>query len=274
MWKGHEKASRLFYLIRSLFMDDTRFQLDRAPIIEAVLDIDCDLPPTLDWNALQESAHEALRSRYPKVRRQLVQNHVFTARDDAAPVLQSNEGLGAVQFLTEDERQLVQFRANGFSFNRLAPYTTLDDYLPEIESAWLKFRELAGPVMVRKIGFRMINRILLPMRDGRLNYGDYLETPPRLPMTGMKLGILGFLDQQMAVDEESGNLVNIVKTSQLPEDGKLPVILDIDAFHPCQIPPPEWCDLRPRIESLRNLKNRIFRHTLTPQCLNLFSHSD
>jgi hypothetical protein len=30
-------------------MNDTRFQLDRAPIIEAVLDIDCDLPSTLDW---------------------------------------------------------------------------------------------------------------------------------------------------------------------------------------------------------------------------------
>lgn len=254
-------------------MDDTRFQLDRAPIIEAVLDIDCDLPPALDWDALQASAHEALRSRYPQVRQQFVQNHILTAGGDAAPVLQFNEGLAAVQFLTEDERQLVQFRTNGFSFNRLAPYTTLDDYLPEIESAWLTFRDLVGPVMVRKIGFRMINRILLPLNEGRLNFSQYFETAPHLPVTGLKLAILGFLDQQTALDEDSGNLVNIVKTSQLPEGEMLPVILDIDAHYPWLIPPPEWEDLLPRIESLRNLKNRVFQHTLTPQCLNLFSHS-
>ena len=255
-------------------MENTRFQLDSAPIIEAVLDIDCDLPPTLDWSQLQASAHEVFRSRYPKVRQQFVQSHILTAGEDATPVLQFNEGLGAVQFLTEDEKQLVQFRVNGFSFNRLAPYTTLDDYLAEIDSAWLRFRELVEPVMVRKIGLRMINRILLPMQDGRLNYGDYLTNPPCLPSTGLKLGIVGFLDQQMAVDEDTGNQVNIVKTSQLPESDTLPVILDIDAYYHCQIPPPEWDSLLPRIISLRNLKNRIFRHTLTPQCLNLFSHSD
>ena len=255
-------------------MDPTHFQLDLAPIIEAVLDIDCDLPPTLDWNILKAAAREAFREGYPKARQQFVQNHVLTAGDEGAPVLQFNEGLGALQFITDDEKQLVQFRANGFSFNRLNPYTTLDDYLGEIQTAWEKFRELAGPVMVRKIGLRMINRILLPMEGGRLKFDDYLTTAPRLPTTGMKLGIVGFLDQQVVADEETGNQANIVKTSQLPADGKLPVILDIDAYFHCQMSPPEWSELRPRIESLRILKNRIFQHTLTQQCLNLFSHSD
>ena len=255
-------------------MNNPRFQLDRAPIIEAVLDIDCDLPPTLDWKLLQASAHEAFRDSYPKVRQQFVQNHLLTAGEEGAPVLQFNEGLAALQFLTQDEKQLVQFRANGFSFNRLAPYTTLDKYLGEIQTAWEKFRELAGPVIVRKIGLRMINRILLPMDGGKFKVSDYLTTAPRLPDTGMKLGIVGFLDQQVVADEDTGNLANIVKTSQLPEDDKLPVILDIDAYFLCQMPPPEWSELLPRIDSLRNLKNRIFQHSLTPQCLNLFSHSD
>lgn len=255
-------------------MNSNHFQLDRAPIIEAVLDIDCDLPPTLNWNDLKITAREAFREAYPKARQQFVQNHVVTAGEQGAPAFEFNEGLGALQFLTEDEKQLVQFRANGFSFNRLAPYTTLDDYLGEIQSAWEKFRELAGPVMVRKIGLRMINRIFLPMEGGHFKISDYLTTSPRLPDTGMKLGIVGFLDQQVVADEETGNLANIVKTSQLPEEDRLPVILDIDAYFLCQMPPPEWSELLPRIESLRNLKNRIFHHTLTPQCLNLFSHSD
>ena len=47
-------------------MNSTQFQLDRAPIIEAVLDIDCDLPPTLDWNHLNNAARKAFREGYPE----------------------------------------------------------------------------------------------------------------------------------------------------------------------------------------------------------------
>jgi uncharacterized protein (TIGR04255 family) len=254
-------------------MDITHFPLNKAPIVEAVLDIDCDLPPSLDFGTLQAAAFEVLRERYPKVRQQFVQHHVVTGDGNNPPILQLNQGLGAIQFLTGDEKQLVQFRRNGFSFNRLAPYTTLDDYLPEIASAWNTFEELAGPVQIRKIGLRTINRILLPMADGHLDFGDYLTAPPRLPATGLKLGIVGFLDQQVAAEAETGNQVSIVKASQLPEGGNLPVILDIHAYYHSQISPPAWDELFLRIQALRSLKNRVFRHTLTPQCLNLFSHS-
>ena len=40
--------------------------------------------------------------------------------------------LAAFQFLQTDEKQLVQVRALGFSFNRLAPYTGFDELLAEV----------------------------------------------------------------------------------------------------------------------------------------------
>ncbi|HET6407255.1 MAG TPA: TIGR04255 family protein [Chthoniobacteraceae bacterium] len=252
-------------------MNESSLQLAKAPIIEAVLDIDCDLPLSVDQELLEKSARDALRDRYPKLRKQSIQEHVWTHNGIDAPEMQMMERPGALQFLTEDERQLVQFRPNGFSFNRLAPYGSLDDYLPEIESAWRLFEELAQPVMIRKVGLRMINRMLLPLSDGKLVFSDFLQVAPSLPATGLKLGLVGFLEQHLAIDEESLNRVNIVKTSEAAASGSLPVILDIDAFHPCDIPPPEWPVLLARIESLRNLKNRVFQHTLTAQCLNLFS---
>ncbi|MCX6874862.1 MAG: TIGR04255 family protein [Verrucomicrobia bacterium] len=254
-------------------MDEIDFQLPNAPIIEAVLDIDCDLPPALDLSSLQADAADALRERYPKFRRHFIHEQVVTKEADRPPELRVNEGLGALQFLTEDEKQLVQFRPNGFSFNRLAPYGSLDDYLPEIEASWRTFLTIAKPVLVRKVGIRMINRILLPMQGGKLDFGEFLQVPPRLPTTGEKLVLLGFLDQHLAIDAETGNRVNIVKTTQLPEDDKLPLILDIDTFQPCHVAPEAWGDLLAKIKSLRTLKNRIFRHTLTPRCLNLFSPS-
>lgn len=242
-----------------------------APIIEAVVDIDCDLPNGVGHQALHLAAGDALRARYPKFRQQLIQQHVFKQEGNQPPEMQVNQGPGAMQFLTEDEKQLVQFRPNGFSFNRLAPYTSLDDYFPEIEATWKTFFELAQPVVIRKIGIRMINRILLPMDGGRVELGRYLAMPPRLPETGSPLMFLGFLDQQMALDPVTQNHANIVKTAEPHQGDKLPIILDVEVFHPCEIPPADWPEIRNRLDSLRSLKNRIFRNTLTPQCLSHFS---
>lgn len=243
------------------------------PIIEGVVDIDCDLPPKFDLQSLRESAVEAFRDRYPRFQQQFIHEHLFKKEGDAPAEILVNQGLGALQFLTEDKKQLVQFRPNGFSFNRLAPYRSLDDYLPEIESAWETFLSLANPLLVRKIGIRMINRIMLPMDGGKLDFGDFLTVTPRLPNTGSKLGFLGFLDQQMALDADTGNRANIIKTTEVPQGAKLPLILDIEVFFPCETPPAEWKTIRDRLDSLRSLKNRIFRSTLTQQCLSLFSPS-
>ncbi|MES2996896.1 MAG: TIGR04255 family protein [Verrucomicrobiota bacterium] len=252
-------------------MNDTGLQLAHAPIIEAVLDIDCDLPPALDMEFLQKEASEALRATYPKFQQQFIQEHIFQKEGGDLPKVQMYESRGAMQFLSEDGKQLVQFRPNGFSFNRLAPYGSLDDYLPEIESAWNLFVKLTKPVVIRKIGLRMINRMPLPIENGRISFDRYLKTPPRLPQTGTQMMFTGFLEQHGAVDPDSGNHVNIVKTAQLPEGDQWPVIFDIDAFFPCQIEPPAWGELEERIQSLRTLKNQIFKHTLTLECLSLFS---
>jgi len=242
-----------------------------APIIEAVVDIDCDLPPGLDLHGLREVVAEALRERYPKFRQQLVQEHVFMQEGGKLPESEVRQALGAMQFVSEDERQLIQFRPNGFSFNRLAPYGSLDEYLSEIESGWRVFLQQVQPVVVRKVGIRMINRILLPMDGGQLDFGDFLTVSPRLPETGSPLSFLGFLEQQMALDGKSGNRASIVKTTELPQGDKLPLILDIDVFNSCETAPGDWGEIRDRLNSLRSLKNRIFRNTLTPRCLNLFS---
>lgn len=253
-------------------MDEIPFPLENAPIIEAVLDIDCDLPPNLNREQVKEAAKSALLADYPRMQEQHVQQHVveFDAGVPKPPTI--THGIAALQFFAEDRLQLVQLRPNGYSFNRLAPYTTLDDYLTEIERTWQIFVDAVRPEQVRKVGLRMINRLPLPLKDGRLDFADWLQQPPRPPEpVDGDIGILSFLDQQLAVDRTTGHQFNVIKTSQAPENGCLPVILDIDTFHVASEAIPGWPELRERIESLRSLKNRLFRASLTPQCLRLFS---
>ena len=253
-------------------VSEQHLKLAKAPIVEAVIDIDCDMPPTLDIKELERPARDLFRDTYPKLRHQVIQEHKIKAKakGDAPPEVSSRHGIQAFQFLHDDEKQLVQIRRQGFSLNRLAPYTSLDDYLPEIERTWLLFLELALPVQIRAIRLRYINRLSLPRVSGKVELNDYLMmVSPRFPSEG-NLRYDGFLNQYAATEEETGNTVNIVLTSQKHEQEILPVIFDITAAKAEIAEPDDWALILSRIQSLRKLKNRIFVDTLTKQCLKLF----
>ena len=242
--------------------------LAHAPIVEAVIDINCDLPPGTDFSELQERAKQDLSGSYPKARRLITQRRELgiAVVERVQPVSQRVTGL---QFLTEDEKQIVQFRGEGYSFNRLAPYGRLDDYFADIEWSWNIFRTLTTPVQIRAIGLRFINRILLPMVDGRVELKQYLRVSPQLP-DEETLMFVGFLNQHAAVEVATGNHVNITLVMESLEEDKLPIILDIETSDVRMRPAEQWDGIREAILSLRRLKNRVFERTLTETCLNLF----
>ena len=229
------------------------------------------MPPAFASGELVETAHDVYRDHYPKFRTQFIQTFQVGAATDSVPNVTTGQGIQALRFLQEDEKQLVQVRAQGFSFNRLAPYKTLDEYLPEIERTWRLFVGLAAPVQIRLVRLRYINRIFLPTTAGRVELNDYLKLGPRLPDED-KLTLVGFLNQHSAVEESTGNQVNIVLTAQAQENDKLPVILDIEAFRVEAGEPNDWPSIQAKIQSLRVLKNLVFRNALTDKCLTLFQH--
>jgi uncharacterized protein (TIGR04255 family) len=250
-------------------MSDTRLQLQNAPIIEAVLDIDCDLPPSFDLAALETRSRELFRDKYPQFRKHFVQEHRIETKPDAPPTTSFRLGTQALQFLQEDGKQLVQVRAQGFSFNRLAPYSTLDDYLPEIQRVWRLFVSIAAPVQIRAVRLRYINRIVLPTRDGKVFLEDYLRVGPRLP-DAERLTFTGFLNQHTAVEAGTGSQVVITLAALPQENGMLPLIFDIIVTTPGPAEVENWAWLSATIQALRALKNRVFQNTLTEACLNLF----
>jgi len=245
--------------------------LARPPIVEAVVDIDCDMPPGQDLAELEAPGRDAFCDRYPTFRtRFLREGQIELHRGEAAPKVSAKVGIQALQFLQDDEKQLVQLRMQGFSFNRLAPYSTLDDYLPEIERTWRLFVNLASPIQIRAVRLRYINRIELPLTEGRVELGDYLgKVSPQLPGdTGLTFA--GFLDQHAAIEKDTFNSVNIILATQPEQNNALPIIFDITAVGPGAAEPTNWTGILSRIQSLRSLKNRIFRNTLTDRCLKLF----
>ena len=86
---------------------------DNPPIVEAVLDIECDLPPTQNLSDLEQPAFAIFRDNYPNMQKQFVQQYEVRAASGTPPGLSPHTGqptISALQFLQEDKKQLVQLR--------------------------------------------------------------------------------------------------------------------------------------------------------------------
>lgn len=244
-------------------------KLARAPIVEAVLDIECDMSPTFDLASFEERLRDAYKAHYPKRRIQYLEEFRIERTNDQTSTHSAKRQVQAFQFLQDEGKQLVQARTQGFSFNRLAPYSMLDKYLPEIKRTWETFKSIVLPVQIRVVRLRYINRILLPATNGRVDLEQYLRVGPMPPVQD-RLRFVGFLNQHAAVEVDTGHQANIVLTSQPPEHNNLPVILDISVASHEAASPEDWDWIMAKVQSLRELKNHIFRSTLTDKCLTLF----
>jgi len=244
-------------------------RLKNPPVVEAIFDVDCDLPPGFDLAVLEKLSRERFENQYPKFRAQFIHEYKIEAKGDAPLSTSSRPAIQAFQFLQDDERQLVQIRAQGFSFNRLAPYSGLDDYVSEIKRTWRLYVDLVSPVQIRAVRLRYINRMLLPMTANTVDLDDFLKVGPRLPDEN-SLSLTGFLIQQAAIERETDHQLNLVLTSEAPANDKLPVILDVTVASAAVADPADWEGMRRSLESLRSLKNRVFRNMLTTKCIALF----
>ncbi|MBL8695535.1 MAG: TIGR04255 family protein [Planctomycetes bacterium] len=251
-------------------MSSNPFEVQNAPIIEAVLDIDCDMPQALEAAGFEQTIKDAFQDRYPKFRRQLLQEQqVHLGGADRPPNFSVRYEVSSLQMLQSDEKQLIQVRANGYSFNRLAPYTSLDAYTNEIERTWKKFVSLASPTQVRVVRLRYINRIRIPSALSSLDIREYVRTAPSLPAE-MELESTGFMTQHTAIDR-SGHMVQIVLAKEPMQDDAHSIILDITVAREESTEPENWTWITSQIQSLRALKNNIFRLSLTERCLELLN---
>lgn len=250
-------------------MNTTTLHLANPPIVEAVLDIDCDLPPGHNLTSLETEARDIFGGTYPRFRRRYSQEFKFEAREDDPPETSSHYGVEAFQFLKSGNEQLVQVRDKGFSFNRLTPYEGFERYLTEIERTWCLYLRLARPTKVSALRLRYINRIEVPAEGRSVRMDTYFNAGTQLPSVA---GVLftGFLNQYSAVEPVTGNKAKIVMTAQEIVEDKLPVILDIRVASETSVEPEDWDIILSKLLSLRMLKNQIFADMITARCQALY----
>ena len=243
----------------------TRVDLgDKAPITEALVDIQVVGPEDVGLPELRRF-NEGSEARWPKVHTQLQwanQLHLEGATNTST--LTSKHGVRGFVFLSEDGKEVVQVRRDGFTFSRLHPYTSWADLRAGASEAWSRYRELARPSAVRRIGLRYINRLHLPA--GPLELQEWFRLQPSTPD---ELGPLSDLLLRVVLrhpdDARYAALVTL-GTAPPEADNASAFLLDVDTWVEQELPSDDglWSTL----DDLREFKNDVFFGSLTPTTLD------
>lgn len=260
-----------------------QLKLKNPPIVEAVIDIECDLPISINFNAMGEETRAAqgnsilasFGNNYTEIRESLAVQGSFQfgpQGSDASTIVQS---IAAFQAVSQDGKQIVQVRPGGYSFNRLQPYSALDDYLPEIQRTWIAFTILMKPKLVRSIRIRFINILTIPSRAGEVDLRDYIKDGPRTLDKGRTV-VTNFLHQTTMQDVKNGNRANTVLAiapnlldSPILEN-QVRILFDNGAESQLEADPADWQKITTKLAELRDLKNHTFSNMLTAKCIALF----
>jgi uncharacterized protein (TIGR04255 family) len=241
--------------------------LTRAPITEAVIDLRSRLDSGFDVSRFRTLKEDVGYDEPKEINVFEFGMHLQQGKNPESH--QVNHGVIGWRFTSADGKQVVQFRKDGFTFSRLAPYTNWDEVFAEASRLYRLYAVVAAPEEVSRPAVRYINRLLFPEAEVS-DFSPFLTAPPVFPR-GEKVFLTGFLNQIQVQDPDSLICATIIQTVQngATEPGQVPVILDLDVYEARSYPPTPEVVL-PRFASLREAKNRYFFGSITDKAADLF----
>ena len=235
-----------------------------APITEAVIDIQCAGASNIE---ARDGINADEASYAPGEKLFAARGQVLFVPDASPVATASSEPLGFL-FRSNDGLHIYQARTNGFTFSRLAEYTTWNAVSAEARRLWDKYRSVARPTSVTRIALRYVNRLDLPLPIK--DFSDYLRTAPQLS-TDLPQGLSAyFMQLQLPMPDVRGACVinqTIIEPPVKPNT--VPVVLDIDVFRAEDMPTSED-QLWEQMEQLRGAKNFVFESCITDKARSLF----
>jgi uncharacterized protein (TIGR04255 family) len=242
--------------------------LSNAPIAEAVIDFRVKLPSDFKLDVFQPVRTE-LAQEYPRFEEQQIVEQMFKQEPGSpAEVSTRFSGIHGYRLLSNDGKNVVQLRRDGFTLSRLNPYTSWDEVFTEAWRQWCLYVEVAKPVEVSRIAVRYINRMLLPLPF--TDPGKYLKAPP-MTTEGWPKEMTSFLSRVVMYEPESDITVNVTQAlePQILPEGPVALIFDIDAYQDVSLQPSDGT-IKERFGKLRLMKNRVFFSGLTTKAIDLF----
>lgn len=245
--------------------------LRNAPITEALIDFRVRSNKTEILENSLDTLKERLGSRYPKVQA----GHGYRAqvlfRLGGTTENSSGEtGFQGYFFESQDGLNIVQFRPDGFTFNRLKPYTSWEEIFAEALGLWKLYVEVAKPEYVIRVALRYINYIKLPLPI--YDISQYITGLPDVPKNTF-YSLTGFLTRLQLIEPKLKLEAAVTQVLEPNiEPNSVVIILDIDTFKQKEFNPQDN-EILTIFDALHEMKNTIFFGSITEETVRLFNGS-
>jgi len=238
--------------------------LPNAPIKEALIDIQVALPENIAMETLN-SKYAQITDQYPK-HETLQKGEFGLHRNEGHPTkLTIDHTVVGYRYTSEDERRIVQFRVDGFTFSQLEPYDSWEDMKKEAVRLWDIYANSISPNPITRIATRYVNLLKLPL-DTELK--DYLMAPPTIP-EGLIQETSSFLTRIEIRDPSIGAHGILTQALESVRESYVPIMLDIDVFIARQFDPRD-SEFWHCLNQLRDFKNTVFFSSITEKTMELF----
>ncbi|MCF6312165.1 MAG: TIGR04255 family protein [Verrucomicrobiales bacterium] len=241
----------------------------KAPIVEAIFDFQAASTLERDFETFADESRQMVGADFPTCKKVAFNNFEITQRSPETAELVTDSGWLGCEYLNAEENQVLRFRKDGMSFHKLTPYTSYSELLPEVQKYWQQFAEFAQPKSITRLGLRFVNRVQLPAGTKFESLSDYVKVVPHVSLPE-ESHIQNLLSRVQIQDPDTDNKANISFSNLQSSTGDLEaILLDIDAWSEAGCVP-ESEEIWTQLESLRELKNRLFAGSFTEKCLSLF----
>lgn len=242
---------------------------EHAPITEAIIEFSCDLSADVTLQDLTRAVDQEVF--IPSGAAVMISGRIEVGPEGIKGDT-SGEQIGHV-FRRGDGLRLIQSRLNGFAYSSLAPYDRWEAFSSEAWQHWLKYRDIARPTNVSRVGVRFINKIDIPQAS--IEIKDYLRTAvdvsPYLPQVTEQY-FLQVVVPLLSFDA-SATITSTVAPPTSPDTTSL--ILDIDTWRRLDVSvEADNSDserLRDVLDDLRMAKNFVFEACITDATRGLIS---
>jgi uncharacterized protein (TIGR04255 family) len=249
------------------FMNGSPTLFAKRSIKEAILDIRAKLPVSVDADRLL-SLHTRIAGQYPSKQVRRKWEGEIRVGDNAQPEARSTVSeIDRYLFRSSDDTRIVQYRLDGFTFNRLRPYDNWASFRDEAKRLWNIYIEAVMPEQITRIALRYINQMLIPAPI--VNFDDYLTAGPVVPEK-LPQQVSSFVTRVVIHEPQiKASAVITQAFEKIIEPDIVPIILDIDVIKVAQLGV-NYEQMWETFEALRNFKNSIFFESITEKTTELF----
>jgi uncharacterized protein (TIGR04255 family) len=239
----------------------------RAPIREAILDVSF----RSEGGTLQalEQLLQERREDFPIVEMYSRRIAEISFDPTEAPHMQASSSPVGWRAESEDKRQIVQLRLDGFTYSILRPYDSWDEFRSVSQQLWTSFRACFNSLDIVRTALRYINEVEFPHQEasGLGMAVEHLRVFPNIPREFGSAPIDQYFMQVVVPQDDIGAVLILNHAvGRNATSRALSLILDIDLYSGRELHIDSSASddaLWDLLEALHERKNRVFESCIT-----------